>query len=371
MKILELTNFSAGVCGVWSRVKEESVRLSSLGHEVQVFSSNIIKGEKLSIRAKNQESLGNVKIRRFPATKLGGESFTYWKFLDEAIKFKPNVVITHVYRHIHTTQALELKKYFNCKIILVTHAPFSDFSLRSPLANLSVFLYDKFVSKKFLNKFDKILFIAPWELPFLEKLNIEKSKLHYVPNGIPDEFFTMSKKLETEKSKLLFLGRISPIKNLEVLIESLQILDKSIHLEIIGPGEIEYMNKIKNLALSLGVDSRIKFLPPIYDLKEKIKKIDSAEIFVLPSKREGMPQALIEAMARGKKVISSSNSGSMDIITNEKNGFLFNYESPSELAKAISLALKSNNSIGLNAKNSVEKFAWKKIIKELEKIIKN
>ena len=44
MKILELCPFSAGVCGVWTRVLEESKRLSDKGHEIKVFSSNFIKG---------------------------------------------------------------------------------------------------------------------------------------------------------------------------------------------------------------------------------------------------------------------------------------------------------------------------------------
>ena len=43
MKILELTNFSAGICGVWARVREEAVRLAKK-HEVRVFSSNFVKG---------------------------------------------------------------------------------------------------------------------------------------------------------------------------------------------------------------------------------------------------------------------------------------------------------------------------------------
>ena len=40
LKILELTNFSAGICGVWQRVKQESLELSKRGHTVIIFSSN-------------------------------------------------------------------------------------------------------------------------------------------------------------------------------------------------------------------------------------------------------------------------------------------------------------------------------------------
>ncbi len=78
MKILELTNYSAGICGVWNRVKEEAARLSKKNHEVVVFSSNFTKGSDEI--AKSKDKIGGVLIRRFPARKLGGESFMKWDF---------------------------------------------------------------------------------------------------------------------------------------------------------------------------------------------------------------------------------------------------------------------------------------------------
>jgi glycosyltransferase involved in cell wall biosynthesis len=105
-------------------------------------------------------------------------------------------------------------------------------------------------------------------------------------------------------------------------------------------------------------------------LQEKIKKIDSAKIFVLPSKSEAMPQSLIEAMSRGKIVISSNNQGSKELIENNKNGFLFKIGDEKELAEEINLALsKPHEEIKKSAIKSVERFKWDLLIKKLEKII--
>ena len=108
MKILELTNFSAGTCGVWTRAREESVRLAEKGHEVVVFSSDITKdsGE----RASRLDKVGKVKIVRFPAKKIGGESFMSWDFESSALKYNPDLIIAHSYRHNHTKTAVRVAK---------------------------------------------------------------------------------------------------------------------------------------------------------------------------------------------------------------------------------------------------------------------
>ncbi len=374
MKILELTNFSAGICGVWQRVKQESLLLAKKGHEVKIFSSNAVKNSNEI--ANNEEKIGIVEIKRFPFKKLGGESFMSWNFENEALKFQPDLIIAHSYRHLHTTKALKLAKKLketkkNVKVFLVTHAPFE--RNRGLIQNFIVWIYDNFIGKIILNKFDKIIAITKWEIPYLEKLMVNKENIVYIPNGLQDEFFTQKK--SKEENKILFLGRISPIKNLEVIINAFEkIEDKKIMLEILGPGEESYLNYLKKLIDDLKLNNMVIFSNPIYDLKEKIKKIDSCKIFVLPSKSEGMPQSLIEAMARKKIVIASNNTGNMDLIENEKNGYLFKNNNQNELAEKINYVLSEKNKIELNkikimAKKSSKRFLWNDLINDLNKLI--
>lgn len=366
MKILELTNYSAGICGVWQRVKQESIELSKLGHEVQVFSSNLTKGSD-EIAPQNEE-LQDIKIIRFPAKKIGGESFLNWNFQEDATNFKPDIIIAHSYRHLHTTKALKIAKKIRAKVFLVTHAPFGRADSRSPLQNLIVFFYDNTIGKKTLKKFDKIITITKWENEYLKKLGVKESMISYIPNGIPEEFFTISK--SEEKNKILFLGRISPIKNLETSIEAMSLIkDRKIKLEIVGPAESEYLEKLKVQVKSLKLEDRIIFSKGIFDLKEKIRKIDSAKVFVLPSKSEGMPQGLIEAMARERLVIASDNQAAKEIIRDKHDGFLFRVGYPKDLAQKIDYALDMDTKeFQKNAKKSVEKFKWSSIVKKIEKL---
>ncbi len=404
MKILEITNYSAGICGVWNRVKEEAIRLSKLGHKVKVFSSNFVKGSNeiakfgdkigdVEIKRlpkfllRNQQSLieifenatsrrvlnQKIPIKRFSATKMPfSESYMIWNSLNlkkEIIKFKPNIIIAHSYRHTHTIIASRIAKEIGARCFLVTHAPFGDEN-RNFLAKIYLrYFYDPFIGKKVLKRFDKIIAITKWENSYLKKLGVSEDKTEYIPNGIPEEFF--DRKKSKEENKILFLGRISPVKDLETLIKSFKLIkDKKIKLEIVGPAEEGCLIKLKRLVEELDLGNRVLFSPAIYDLKEKIRKIDSAKIFVLPSLREGMPQGLIEAMAREKFVISSNNDGGKELIEEGKNGYLFRVGDYKELARKIDLVLSiDQDKVRKEARKSVERFSWDKIIMEWERVI--
>jgi glycosyltransferase involved in cell wall biosynthesis len=172
--------------------------------------------------------------------------------------------------------------------------------------------------------------------------------------------------------RILFLGRISPIKNLEVVFKALPQINQKVVFEIVGPSERDYLEKLKSLIQNLNISSKVNFSKPIFNIKEKIKLLDSTDIFILPSKSEGMPQALIEAMARGKIVIASDNPASKDLIVNEENGFLFKNDDEKDLAlqlnKILSLPNQKLIKIKSNAKKSVSQFSWERIIKKLESI---
>lgn len=382
MKILELTNFSEGACGVWARAREEATRLSTKGHEIRIFSSNLVKGT--DEKNKRRDKISNMPVLRFPALvpgkkplnfMPGGESFMFWNFFNEAIDFSPDVIISHNYRQFNTTLALmvarKLKKQGKkVKVFLITHAPFPEGDItRTFWGHSAAWFYDSFVGPWTINKFDKILTISHWEVPYLKKIGARDDKIVYIPNGIPEEFFKQKK--VKEEHKILFFARISMKKKLETLIEALPLIkDKKIILEVVGPKEQGYAEKIIDLVKKHNLGNRVKFIEPIYGLKEKIKKIDSAKLFILPSRVEGMPQSLIEGMSREKIVIGSDSLAIRDLIKDKVNGYLFEFDNPKDLAKKIDLALSENSSkIKKAAGKSVEKFNWKKVIDKLEKTI--
>ncbi|MDP3966499.1 MAG: glycosyltransferase family 4 protein [archaeon] len=377
MKILEIIPFSSGFCGVWARAEKEAELLAKKGHEVVVFSSNIKRGTGNKEIAEKFDQKGKVKIQRFETFgNLGANAF-FWDCSREAIELNPDVIITHAYRHYHSTLALKISQKLKIPCILVTHAPFLDKKLRSKKLNFFVCVYDNFIGKRIINKYAKIFAITKWEIPHLAKLNTKREKIVYSPNGIPEEFFSIKIPKRKSNEKILFLGRIAPIKDIETLIKAFKICSdkhKRVSLDFVGPIEEDYKNKILSLVKELNLEKKINFLKPVYDLKEKIKIIDSHDLFILPSKREGMPQALIEAMAREKIVISSKTEGGKEIVEDGKTGYLFDVGNESHLAEKIFLALKKdkrNDKIKKNAREYVKQFSWEKLIEKINLLIQN
>ncbi len=370
MRILELTNYTAGSCGVGKRVIRESQMLSKKGHIVRIFSSNLVKG-KSQICPKS-EKIGEVIINRFPAKKLGGEGFLLWNFEEEAKKFNPDIIITHSYRHIHTLKTLKLANKLNIPCMLVTHAPFKREKTRTFIQNIIVQLYDLLIGRNTITKFNKILMIAPWETEHLLKLGVSKDKIIYSPNGVDARFF--KRKITNNKSGLvIYAGRIAPIKNLEVLINSMSSVDETISLLIYGPAEEDYLIRLKDLIDKNSLQKRVSIINKEYDLKSQLELLDKAEIFVLPSKSEGMPQSLIEAMARGKIVIGSDILSINSIIKDGINGLTFKEGDSENLAKKINMAINLASSKRRNiceaAISSARAFKWPLIIKNLNKLI--
>jgi glycosyltransferase involved in cell wall biosynthesis len=328
MKILEICPFSSGICGVWSRVKQEAKELIKKGNQVYVFSSNIEKGTNKIVPPK--ENLDRIDITRFSSKGSLSENVKKFEFQKTLAKLNPDRVITHLL-HPHSFKALETCRKLKIPCYLVTHAPFA--VKRSFSLNLATNFYYKFKVKPNINKFTKIISITKWELPYLQKLGIDQEKVEYIPNGIPSDFFKEKiKKFNSEK--IMFLGRIAPVKNLETLIVAFKKLNNpKLKLEIIGPIEKGY-ERIKYLG-----SQNIIFSKPIYNMNEKIQRLQEADIFVLPSKREAMPQSLIEAMALGKIVIASDTFGAKDLISPGKNGFLFKIGDSEGLKQQIHKAL--------------------------------
>lgn len=372
------------ICGVWSRVYNLSKELIKKGYEVHVFSTSIIKGTKN--QSQNYEEYEGIKIHRFNPYLELGENIKFWNFKKELKKINPDLIISEVYRHPHTKQALKVAKQLKKPIFLTTHAPFVDKKLRTKLNNIQVLLFDK-IFKKYINQFDKIITIAKWEFPYLEKLGVNKEKIVYIPNPIPDEFFNnkiTKEKENVKKSKdknkimeepnkqtnILFFGRISPVKNLECLIRAVKILkDNNINIkvDIIGPAEENYLMNIKNLIKELNLEQEIIFKPAVFEIKEKIKTYKEHNIFVLPSWREAMPISLIEAGACGLTLVSSKTLGTLEIIENNKTGYIFEINNEKGLAERIRLAIKKP----INCSQELEKYSIKTIAKQLENLYKS
>lgn len=119
--------------------------------------------------------------------------------------------------------------------------------------------------------------------------------------------------------RILFLGRIDPIKRLDFLIRAVKGLPAHFwRLRIVGAGESLYMDSLKALA---GKDSHISWHGPVYG-DEKWRQYAWADLLVLPSYHENYGNVVIEALSQGTPVLLSDSIGLADWVTANRLGWI-------------------------------------------------
>ena len=137
--------------------------------------------------------------------------------------------------------------------------------------------------------------------------------------------------IQNDEYVLLSVGEMTANKNHELVLRALKKLNnKKIKYLLCGHGEEE--KKLKNLVTDLQLNDQVLFLGYRKDVFE-IYRI--ADIFVFPSIREGMPVALMEAMASNLPVICSNIRGNRELIKNDFGGRLIEWHNIDDYARAI------------------------------------
>tara|TARA_R110000868_G_C10965998_1_gene769103 strand:+ start:399 stop:2435 length:2037 start_codon:yes stop_codon:yes gene_type:complete len=163
-----------------------------------------------------------------------------------------------------------------------------------------------------------------------------RKNIYVIPNPIP--IYNFNKFYDTwdsKNKKILSIGRLDQQKGFDILIKSFYIFNKN-HpgwtLTIVGEGQERH--KLQSIIEELKLENQINLPGSFSDISPFL---NSCSIFILPSRYEGFPNALLEAMASGRPVIATNcKSGPSEILMGGSAGLLVPPENPSALAEAIS-----------------------------------
>ena len=203
--------------------------------------------------------------------------------------------------------------------------------------------------EKFLSRYTDLLITMNEEDYSLAKNKMYAKAVEYIPGvGVDtDKYLNAVQKRDElikelgieDESPFLFLavGELSARKNHETAIRGLAEAIKSgdprtnsFHLIIVGIGPIA--DYVHALPKELGIEDKVHFLGWRDDIPELNKSVDC---FVFPSLREGLPLALMEAMAAGKPAIASIARGNTELVDEGVNGFLVEAKAPMKYAEAM------------------------------------
>lgn len=194
--------------------------------------------------------------------------------------------------------------------------------------------------------------------------HVQKSaKVIYNP---VNEVFYKTQRINIKK-EIVSIGRLQDQKNPMLLIEAFSIIAKKYRdwkLCFCGEGELQLL--LEERCKILGISNQVVFEGQISNVNEKLS---SSAIYALSSDYEGMPNALMEAMAVGVPCISTDCpcGGPRELIKNGENGILVPVGDVSKMSEALEALIVKNDyreSLGEAAKLRALNFKFDKILKE-------
>ncbi len=329
-----------------------------------------------------EEVLGNLHVRRVGWGMLSDKIF----FPISGFLKACQLLRAHQYRIIHAYQAsygagaAQLLKLFNPQLkFILTLQEGKNLEQQSFSIN--------FLRKIIIKNADLITAISHYLKNYTKNLN-KKSKIVVIPNGVDIECFSKdysygelssvadSLGIKPGEKVMISVSRLVFKNGIDDLIRAFARISKSTadnyKLLLVGDGEMK--PQLQSLSKKLGIFDNIIFAGSIShaDLPKYLKISD---IFVRPSRSEGLGIAFLEAMAAGIPIIATKVGGIPDFLKDKETGLFAEAGNQEDLAEKIKLILSDDDlSVRLtkNAKNLVaEKYNWNIVAQQFRELYDN
>jgi len=395
-RILRVVPFYAPAYGYGGPVVH-SVNLSkqqaALGHDVRVFTTNILTHESISKELPKFEVIDDVKVHRFPIKyRVGQSHYFITPTLPFAFfKYQYDLVHVHSLRTFQTNIATIISRLRNKPLVFTAHG-----TLRS-MYQLDLFyqkqketsrmkIFDKFFKNFFLKTVDRFIVHSQHEKLWTLKFNVPEEKIRVIPHGINLEKFSnitfrdnfiKKYRINLNDKMILYVGRLlRNYRNLEHLIIILNEILKEIKnakLWLIGHSyDKEYEFKLRNIVKKLNLNQHVIFAtsPSREDI---LGAYQVANVVVFPiNNSDGFGIPLIEAGAAKCPVISTNRGPAPELIKNGETGILTKTNNLSELKNAILKILSDENlekEMGLKGfQNVIKNYTWETITNTTNKV---
>jgi glycosyltransferase involved in cell wall biosynthesis len=219
--------------------------------------------------------------------------------------------------HLHSAHALfpeavaVLARLRRQQFLLHFHL---DVDASGPLGRLLP-AYKKHVFGRVLRAAAGVIVLTDNQARFLTgTYRVRPEQIFVVPNGVGEAFFMPPRAGVTRPAgrplSLLYVGRLSPQKNVGRLLEAMSLVREPLRLRIVGDGELR--GRLEQRAAELRLEN-VAFDGPLHG-EALLAAYAHADAFVLPSDKEGMPLVALEAMAAGLPVVATDVPGNRELI---------------------------------------------------------
>ena len=229
-----------------------------------------------------------------------------------------------------------------------------------------------FVEAEVMATADRIIAFSPHERDAMVRLyGADARKVSLVPCGVDLEVFrpldqkSVRSRLGLNGEKiLLYVGRVEPIKGLDLLVETAAQMDSSegVRMMVVGAdvnGDRE-MHRVKQLAKERDLEDKIDFVGQV-DHDDLPLYYNAADVCVVPSYYESFGLVALESMACGTPVVATRVGGLSTIVHHGRTGYLKSWRCPEAFANSVEMIISSDGlqqSMGEAARKRAEGMGW-------------
>ncbi len=311
-----------------------------------------------NVRSAIETKVDGYRLLRLPmfSVKVSRNPLQIYRFIPRLSYFLkkecPDIIHAFEYGSQSTDAAFSYAQKMKCPFFLTVYG----YLLTNPFLKFAKGIYDMLRGRSILVGAKRVYCVSA--TPYAEVLDVFKNmpswqnNVEILSNGITYSDFKNSIKdertgaqcSESRVVRLITVSRLLPRKNISVVIRALhkvvyEVSLRNVKLCVVGPdcGETE---NVKKLVLKLHLSDFVEFVGsvPYAQIKYFMEKSD---IFVLSSCYEGMPLALLEAMACGKAVVCSDIPAGRRSIADGIDGLLFQPERINALVDALLLLIRN------------------------------
>lgn len=309
-----------------------------------------------------------------PTWKLGNKFVKSWYALQALARtwflltFDKKIKIVHIHGAANASFErcklfINLAKKCGRKVILHEHA--ADF----------VEYFDGATDKKAitdtLKKCDALIVLSQSWKEYFASIGMDNTKIHVLNNIVSPPELLSEKHVDDGKLHLMYMGEISKRKGGFDLLQAISDYKEYFRDKLIlrmGGNEVD--GDIKAFIKKHGLESFVSFEGWIAGQK-KIECLNWEDVYILPSYNEGLPIAILEAMAYSHPVISTPVGGIPEVVETGKNGILVQPGDTKAIAEAIKCYIENHDAIkehGANAYQVVQNFFPQRVFDDLKKI---
>lgn len=311
-------------------------------------------------------------LQYYPIYKVGGKLTKGWWFLTSYMRlafrmaFDKDASIVHLHTAAdgsfkRNSQLAALAKKFGRKVVMHIHASrFKDFYNESP---------DKAKILQTLQSVDRLIVLSESWKEWFKSIGIEESKITILHNITPEPTHMPEAKVNDGKTRFLFMGEIGQRKGVFDILRALAAHrdEATGKMELIIGGN-RNEQKLLDTIKENGLEDIVRFEGWVSGEK-KLRLLNEADVYILPSFNEGLPISILEAMSYGCPIISTPVGGIPEVV--DGNGILVTPGSETEIWEAMNRYMKNPSLIeseGSQSLVNVKEYLPDHVMNHLEEI---